>query len=300
MTMRYVAVGVESAYGTPVDTTVCRMTQVSDPVNRNPAVEESLDSTSASAIYGGIYKVSGTFEGLFRPTAMADLFHGLTGDATSPYELQDNPKPLTIQIGDDQAGGTGYKTTYSGCGLTRCEITCAVKEFVRTRWTWIGAAGNPVTAAASSRTYGGSDTPSVFYNAVFQIASADVPAKSATVVIERRMDEDYYYIGSQFLKGLYLNGLSDVNGVLTFGAGEWGYIEDVINSPTGTNALSGGALDMTFKTPDNVSQNGAINIADVRMTEMNRSVTGRNQWEKTANYRAVITQPSDFSVTLGA
>jgi hypothetical protein len=309
---RFVEFGVETSYGATQGTrTGVKLTQFSDPVNRNPVVEESLDQTAASAIYGGIYKPSGTLEGLLRPKGMEGMFHALTGDTTAAtsLEFQDTMKSLTMVVGDDQAAaGSGKYTLYNGVGLTRCEISCNVKEFVRTRWNYIAGKAVVLTSGPTV-SYASNDVPSVFYNAEFTIDGSPVPAKGVTIVMERKVDEDYYYIGSPFLQGIYLSGLSDINGTITFGAGEWDRIEDVlIASGLATaggnqlnpvmNDLVGGELELVCMDPDGVAPTVTITLADVRITEMNRSVTGRNQWEKTVNYRAVMTDPSDCLINL--
>lgn len=309
---RFVEMGIETTYGATQGTRQgVKLTQFSDPVNRNPVVEEALDQTAASAIYGGVYKPSGTLEGLLRPKGMQYMFQALMGDtgAVTDLEFQDNMKSLTMVVSDEQAAaGAGKCVLYNGVGLTRCEVSCNVREFVRTRWNYI-AGKAVILSAAPTVSYASNDVPSVFYNAALTIDDVEIPAKGVTIVMERKVDEDYYYIGSPFLQGIYLNGLSDINGTMTFGAGEWDRIEDVlvasgIATTGGTQLnpvmddLAGGELELVCKDPDGVGPIATFTIADVRITEMNRSVTGRNQWEKTVNYRAVMADPSDFTLNL--
>ena len=305
MVSRGIDVGIESTYGNVQATrTGVRVTQFSDPVNRNVVVEEALDQVSASAIYGGVYKVGGTLEGVFRAKGMGPLLQAFTGAAASTGEMQlgETPKSLSMGVGDDQGN---LLSVYTGVGLTQMELTCNVKEFIRARFSYIGQKATVTHAAGSIAAIPADDLPSVFYNAELTLDTVAVPAKNCSITFQRMMDEDYYYIGDPFLKGMYLNGLSDVSGTLTFGSGEWERVMAVATGGTGnsvlpgdSNPLGGGTLQLIGNTPDGTTPVLTIDLADVRFTEFNRSVQGRNMFEKSVNFRCQVESAADVKITL--
>lgn len=305
MVSRGIDVGIETAYGTVQATrTGVRVTQFSDPVNRSVVVEEALDQVSAAAIYGGVYKVSGTLEGVFRAKGMGPLMQAFTGAsaATGAMTLGETPKSLSMGVGDDQGN---MLSVYTGVGLTQMELTCNVKEFIRAKFSYIGQKATVTHSTGSIAAIPANDLPSVFYNAELTLDSVAVPAKNCTITFQRKMDEDYYYIGDPFLKGMYLNGLSDVSGSLTFGSGEWERIMAVSTGGTGnatlpgdSNPLGGGALTLIGNTPDGTTPILTIDLADIRFTDFNRSVQGRNMFEKSVNFKCQVAAPEDVTITL--
>lgn len=288
-----------------------RVTGMGDPVNRNPVFEEACDISVATYASGGVYKVSGTIDALFRFDSFAPLLRSLLGSSNGTFT--DTPKSYAFCIGDDQAG---TQTAYYGCGISSMELTFSVKEFVKARMSWIGQKGQVVTGVdptwvADPTT----DLPAVFYNAIISVDGSAIRAKNVTLKIDRKFDEDYHYIGSPMLQGLYMNGQTDLSGTITLGSGQWTELQNVITGGTGEsitanmltetagsenlNELYSGALVITLHDL-NGNELGTITAGNIVFTEMNRSVTGRNQWDKTVNFRVVLPTNDSFSITAAA
>jgi hypothetical protein len=324
VSQRFFAVGAEGTYGTEAasGTIKCiKVTSMGDPTNRSPAFEEAIDTATYAFAAGGPYKVSGTLEGLFRFGNMIPLLNSVCGASVSTdWNLTDTPVSLTAIVGDDQGNS---QTLYTGVGMKSLELTFATKEFVKSKWGWIGQASKVLTANIAKPVFTEQSTgtdpisePSVFYNMVLTVGGSNVTAKQMTMTIDRKFDEDYYFIGSPSLQGLYMNGITDINGTMTFGGGEWTRLKSAMMG-TGTadgtglpgtkldpakNELGSGALVILMKDKDGNTL-GSIRTANqgkVVFTEMNRSVQGRNQFEKTITYKIIAPQSTDFVIRMGA
>lgn len=303
-----------------------RATGIGDPVNRNPAFEEALDISVPTYAVGGPYVVNGTVDALLRFNSFAPLFQSLLGDPdTGKYYLTDVPRSFAFMVGDDQAtwtaggmtGQHGAQSTYYGCGISSMELTFAVREFVRARMTWIGQKAqvndNPSTfvdpAWYSAPT---ADNAAVYYNAVIEVDGVPLTAKSVTLRIDRKFDTDYHYVGSPLLQGLFMNGQTELGGYMTLGAGEWDTLKNVITGGNATtittsasnithigtdtkNELDTAPMEIKLFDKDAVAV-GHIVAGTVVFTESNRSVTGRNQWDKTVNYRIIVPTSTDFYI----
>ena len=299
----------------------------SDSVDRGVVIEESMDQVAASDIEAGTYVVKGSISGAFRtdPTSLK-LLVGSMGvqDGSTPagtYYLEQTPQELALFIIDEQANASaGTGTYYEGVGISGMEFNIEVKKFATVKWSWIGMRGittDSPTNDAIPPTY--SSFPMyVFYNAVLSFDDATLKLKGLTMSIERKMDEDYYYIGSQFLQGLFYNGLTTLGGTFNLGAGEWDLLERTINGTTSAggldgahtqfaaenkNAIASGALVVTLTPPGGSADEGkpvvVITAASCKVTSMSRDVTGRAMWNKTAQWQGQISASSDFSVVVG-
>jgi hypothetical protein len=282
-----------------------------DPVNRNPAFEEACDIPVATYAVGGPYKVSGTVDALLRFNSFSPLFTSMFGASTGgSWNLTDTPKSYAFCIGDDQAG---TQTMYYGCGISSMEFTLAVKEFVKARMTWIGQIGQVTTGVTPTWVADPTvDLPAVYYNAMIKVDGTAIRTKGATLRIDRKFDEDYMYIGSPMLQGLYMNAQTELGGTLTLGGGQWTELLDVITGGEATkitanmltttagtenlNQLYSGTLSFVLHDL-NGNELGTIDAGEVVFSESNRSVTGRNQWDKTVNFRVVVPTSTSFAIT---
>lgn len=312
-----------------------RVTTMSDPINRNVIVEEAIDQVAASAVYGGTYKTGGSFEGMFRPHQMADVLASAFGKVKTSESANDVYRfnqtadvSLNLYIEDEQAtpttttfsAGKGIGILYTGVGIMAMDITASVKEMVKAKFTWIGQRAfivNPASITAVNF-LDVDEEPSVFYNTVLTFADKPFRAKSFTLNSTRKFDEDYYFIGSEFLQGLFINGLNELGGSMTFGAGEWdqlqlaitgsitaGMLDDKIASSANdflganANTLGRGKINIKLYNPSGSASVAEFVIDEAVITEMNHSVTGRNQWEKTANWRAILNPENGKNFALG-
>jgi len=300
-----------------------RVDSFSDGVDRGDVSEESIDQVSDSRIDGGTYVSNGNFSGSLRvdPSSIK-LIEGFMGkqDVGTPantYYMEQVPQEMQIFAVDEQANSNaGTGTYYQGVGIESMEINLEVKKQATAKWGWIGQRGvttdTPVNDA-SPPDY--DDYPYfVFYNAVLTFGGSAVRMKSLTLTAERKFDKDYIFIGSQFLQGLYYNGKATLGGTFTLGSGEWDLLERTINgttSPGGLdgahtqftgvndNAIASGTLVISFNKPTHDATHPmVITVQTCKITSMNRSVTGRNQWEKSVKWKGQVSEPSDFSIVV--
>lgn len=278
-----------------VDGTPIRVTGMSDTVNRTPAFEEAVDITVATYAVGGPYVANGTVDMLWRNTAVQLLMASMLG-ATNVFT--DTPATCSIDIGDE-AGN--YMTQYTPAVFSSCELTLNVRDFVRTRWTWLASKGTDTQAGATGSS-APADQAAVFYNATIKVGNSAIDCKTATLRIDRKFDTDYFYIGSPWLQGFYQNGQTELGGTLTLGAGQYTELAYVISGGTSAhiitecnNELKQAALEITLKDKD-CNPLAVITCGYIVFSEMSRSVTGRNLWDKSINYRVVLPANSDFEI----
>jgi hypothetical protein len=300
-----------------------RVTGIGDPVSRNAAFEEAIDISVATAAVGGAYKVSGTIDATLRFASFSRLFEAMLGFASSDgnYYLGDTPVSYSFLIGDDQAG---RQTQYKGCGISSMEFNLSVGQFITTKISWIGKNAVEITPGQEVEpawlVAPTADAPAIWYNAIVKVDNTPITAKSITLRLDRKFDQDYHFIGSPLLQGLYMNGQTEASGTITLGSGEWselkavlvGSTSDAVHSITapatgvtqtlGTeskNELYTGAFSIDLHDKDGVKV-GAIVAGDVVFNESNRSVQGRNQWEKSINYRVIVPTATSFYINPGA
>lgn len=338
MTDRLVAIAINSScdYGVnTIGTTISgtfnkfRGSAVADSVNRSPVIEETMDTLAPASIKGGVYAVSGNIDGTLRGDPgsinMLNVFMGKQATTVTAGHFVLSSQPFydsagtgnaTLLVYDEQAnGGDGTGTYYTGLGLNSMEISLNVKDYAKVKFGFIARRGitthGALATAPTEPTSWDSFPMSVFYNAVLQFASGTLETKGITIKAERKFDTDYQFIGSQFLQGLYQNGLSNLGGTLTLGAGEWELLSQVINGTTsagtldsdnsefdGTleNTMATGKLELTLYKPDATAEILKITVEKCIITDMNRSVQNRNMWEKTVSWQAELPDPDDFLI----
>lgn len=328
-----------------------RVNSFSDSANRDVIIEEAIDQVAAASIYGGTYGANGQFEAAFRgwDFATSGLLLGALGSQTPEnvasnsahgaglkYTLTMVPQPLALKIVDEQATDTsgsntvsGTTTVYRGVGITNMEINLNVKEYSRSTFQWIARRSEVFDSAYNSANNTVSGEPAIFYNAVLKWKGEGastyetLKCKGFTMTLARTMDQDYFYIGSEFLQGLYYNGLTDLGGEITLGAGDWQRIRTMlagettagkntldedkqeffgsVNPSTGAttvlaNAIPGGEFIIVLHKPDGTKEAAKITCNKAKLTDMSRSVQGRNQFEKKVNWKAQINDTDKFSI----
>jgi hypothetical protein len=339
------------ASNTPKFKTI-RVNSFSDSANRNSIIEEAIDQVAAASIYGGTYSSSGQFEASFRgwDFASSGLLEGALGGQTPAavasnsahgaglkYILTMVAMPLALKVVDEQATDTsgsntvsGTTTVYRGVGITNMDINLNVKEYAKSTFQWIARRAEAFdigyNTAAPNNVINGE--PAIFYNAVLKWTPdggsvETLKCKGFTMTLARTMDQDYFFIGSEFLQGLYYNGLTNLSGQITLGAGDWPRIRTmitgattggnnvldqanqeffgVVNPSTGTttvlaNAIPAGKFEIVLHKPDGLKEVAKITCDKAKLTEMNRSVQGRNQFEKTVSWQAQINETDKFAI----
>jgi len=321
---RFFAVaGPEATYGATQnlsDFKKIRVTGIGDPVNRNPSFEEAIDISVATYAVGGPLAVNGTIDALLRFNSFAPLFNSLLGatNVSGDYYLSDTPQSYNFLIGDDQAN---TQVLYTGAGISSMELTLAVREFVRARMTWI--ARKPIILSKSSfvtpdwYTAPSNDPAAVYYNAVVKVGDTPIKAKNITLRIDRKFDTDYHFVGSPLLQGLYMNAQTELGGTMTLGGGEWTLLNQVLAGSATGDQITTATGDITTVGTDtknelgsgsfeidlfdlNGNKVGSIHAGTCVYSESNRTVTGRNQWDKSVNYRIVVPTIDAFYISPGA
>lgn len=353
ITFGYATATDNITYQNPANTTTpafksLRVTSFSDTSNRSVIVEESIDQVSAASIYGGTDGVNGQFEAAFRgwDFHLSGLLAGALGAQTptdttavtnvrkvgKKYILSMVPQVLALKIVDEQATDTagsnnviGTTTIYRGVGINSMELALQVKEYVKATFQWMGRRAEVFDAPYNtSSTVNGE--PAIFYNATLKWepytgssygTAETIKCKGFTMTLSRTMDQDYFYIGSEFLQGLYYNGLTDLGGEITLGAGDWQRIRATISGAVtggnkvldqankeffGTradgnvlaNAIPAGRFTVVLHNPAGTYEVTKIVCDMAKLTEMTRSVQGRNQFEKKVSWKAQINVTDTF------
>lgn len=299
-----------------------RSAQFGDVVNRNPIQEEAMDVSVAAEIDAGTYGLSGTLETALRvDPATQVLFGSLCGKQTSGHDytlyLTQTPQELSIRVTDEMARASGVtegtSVYYMGCGMSSCELTLNVKEYAKCKWSWIGRRGISIFTPDNDAVSTFTDYPMlVFYNAVLTFGGSTIKCQGVTLTIDRKFDTDFFYIGSQFLQGIIMNGMTTLGGSLNLAADEWLLLNRTINGTVsagaldGTkhefqgdnaNALASGILSLTFRKPDaTAAAEVIITCQNCKITDMNRSVQNRNRWEKSVSFQCAMSATTDFSI----
>lgn len=314
--------------------------------NRNPTTEEGLHTFSYTFIAGGVYKPTGNLEGYYRCDSnvgngiIAAIFGGeMTAEnkttysvpttlsygsgvtpfsfamgASPVYKLGAEIWPYTMQLVED-GPGSDKMIEFKNVLFQNLELTFDTREFPKFRVDYIAGPSKNVGAAAGIPTFT-TTKPAAFYNAVIETSVdnganwVQLGCKSLTLRITRKIDENYVYIGSPFLAGPALNGVTDVEGNFTTGAGESelelfdAIFHDETNSTTGeiyedTNAMKTFALRFALFDTD-FKFMGFFNAGMAVLTEGSKTVQGRQVIERTINYKCYGEEGSMYFIVPAA
>lgn len=298
---RYVKIGEESgSYGSGTvsgELAGLLVTNVNDPVDRAPIVEECISGFIANSAFGGALKVGGSLEGSLRPVQMMPLFKALFGESTPVGDTTTFtlglPTALVVEIGEQVTNNASMSTKYNGVGIKSCTMEFTPKEIVTAKFDWMGKNfANGTFSAPSSYT---SEDPVVFYNAVISIGGSPVSTiKSMNLTIDRKLDEDQYTLGAFDVQRLTINGMTEITGDLTFTESEYVQYKKAMtgddtkttiaeNNPLGTVAITISCTDMS---------NPGVQVMLITMpvtvyTDVDRTIQGMNEIEKQVKYRVV-------------
>lgn len=151
--------------------------------------------------------------------------------------------------------------------------------------------------------------PAAFYNAVIETSTDNFASaantktlgcKSLTLNVTRKFDENYVYIGSPFLSGAAINGVSEVSGNFTTGAGldEYNLFDSIFHDAANTsnNKKAAGEILQDTNAMNSFSLRFALFDTDFRMigfftagtavlTEGSKNIQGRQVIERTINFQ---------------
>lgn len=303
--------------------------------NRNPTTEEGLHTMSYSFIAGGVYKPTGSLEGYYRcdsnvgngiiaaifgseMTAGQKLTYEVPtslsyGSGATPFAFDVSTAPVyylgaeifphTMRLVED-GPGTNAGIEFKNVLFQNLELTFDTREFPKFRVDYIAGPSKNVNLSSVANPTFTTTKPAAFYNAVIEVCEdteATTPVwstlgcKHLTLRIARKIDENYVYIGSPFLAGVALNGVTDVEGNFTTGAGAAelslfnAIFHDAANTTTGeiyedTNAMKTFALRFALFDTD-FKFMGFFNAGQAVLTEGNKTVQGRQVIERTINFK---------------
>lgn len=269
----------------------------------------------------------------------SDQWYDIKADGTkqkfstdfASYQMTMQPYPLAIRVVDEQAktgvNQYGMVKIYRGCAISSAELTLNVKEYSMIRCSWIGRRAETYTKVDAAATEGKWATyvtnitstipgqPSMFYNAVLGFGTSKLKATGITISINRPINQDLFYIGSQFLQDLVYNGITELGGTLTLGSPEYETLKIMLSGSaesnietldqgkqefggTLANEIPSGVLTLYFRSPDGTATAGYIRIDEAKLTEASMSVQGRNQWEKSVNWSGIIDANNKKNFTI--
>jgi len=322
-----------------------RVDSFSEAPNRSVIIEESIDQVAAASIFGGVDSITGNFACNFRgwDFHLNGLLLGALGlqtpasvasntahNAGYKYELAMAPATLALKIVDNQATDTtgsnnvlGTTTIYRGVGITGFNLGLNAKETVKATVNWLAKRAEAFDIGYNTTSTINGD-PAIFYNAVLKwtptAGSAEtMKCKGFTMDLSRTMDTDNIYIGSEFLQGLYYNGLTALGGQITLGPGDWQRIRTMMTGATTggvntldegkreflgdaatgnvlANAIPSGKLEVIMHTADGSKEVAKITCNMAKLTEAARDVSGQNMFNKTVNWQAQINTTDKFEI----
>ena len=300
--------------------------------NRNPTTEEGLHTMSYSFIAGGVFKPTGSLEGYYRCDSNVGngIIAAIFGSEMTAGDKTANSVPTTLSYGSGTtpfsfAMGTSpvyylgaelfpytMRLVEDGPGIDKAiefknvlfqnlELTFDTREFPKFRVDYIAGPSKDIGTVTDTPVWTATK-PAAFYNAVIETSIdagttwTSLGCKSLTLRIARKIDENYIYIGSPFLAGPALNGVTDVEGNFTTGAGESelalfnAIFHDASNTGNGseifedTNAMKTMLLRFALFDTD-FKFMGFFNAGTAVLTEGSKTVQGRQVIERTINFK---------------
>lgn len=266
--------------------------------------------------------------GIMGYQTVATVANPATGFATGyRYELAMAPATLALKYVDEQANQNGGVTRiHRGVGITGANITLRAKQYVTVDVNWMSRRVEVFDLPYPSETEPTGD-PAMFYNAVLKWTPDGGAAEAFkclefTMNIQRPIDTDNFGIGSQFLMDMAYNGLTDLGGSITMSPTDWDklrsmiagtsddtintldegrkeFFGEVTNTTTTTvlaNAIPSGQMEILLHKPDGSQVVGRFLAQSCKLTEATASAQGRQKYNKTITWRAVINNTKNFYV----
>lgn len=319
MAIRGLAYSQYTAWGT--EPTVYKSLPITDfsfNVNRNPITEKAMNVSGEPKIYGGTYGVTGSLAAAYRPTEFSTIIaHGVMSKTSWSSGASSG-------IGDFAESTNGYKnffniacgdeygniSTFASCAFTSCELSLRSGEMGKVTFNWVGVKKADANPASISTPSYSEDIP-IFYNAVLQIGGALAKITGITVRINRPLSSDDYVIGSEFTQSIIQSDSCTVEGTLNLSNKEYAKIQTAITCGDGTNddeaewdqldeaksnAINMGVMSLQFNNPSGSGTAlGGIYLTNMMISTTDVSVTGRQRFEKTLNFRCQTTDTTGIS-----
>lgn len=289
---RYVEVGLETgSYGDGTGTPAAiKVTSISYDIDRGVLKDEVIDSYVAGDGYPGPLKITGSFECNLRPMQFENVIYALMGtlSAGSPnaYTLGE-PKAMILNVGDLYGASGGVERQFAGVGIKSGSFTFEAKELVKASFDFV--ARSYLDAAYSFPSYT-SENPAICWGMTVSIGGSPVTSiKEMTLEIDRKIDEEQFVIGSFYLNGLLMTGVTEVGGTLTFTESQYAEIKRAIYGTTaGTtipalNTLGKPAITITCTDTDGTTAL-VITMPVTIYTKQGTEFSGKDEAGKTVDY----------------
>jgi len=222
---RYCQVGIETGFGAGAGSYTAGYTnRASFDFSKEVLKEETIEQPLPVNMLGGPVKISGTVEANMRYDVMLpEIFMSIFGSGgytvtgeSAPYTHCWTPdevdKSLEIKIGETE-GDVAWELT--GCGVNSLELTVVAGEIAK--WSADFIAKDVSKGTFSAPSYTDISSPLTWVHASLKNDAVDITnVKSASVKVDRSLDEDKFEIGSVFRTGLGVGGMGSITGTLEF------------------------------------------------------------------------------------
>jgi len=279
------------ARGIMVNNVAVPVSDVSYNAQRNPIVEKSFGHATEPEIYGGGVVYTGSFGGAYRPgnngwQTVIKQFMG--GNQAANVETFAPDSVIPIKVSDE------FDNTFEfgSCAITSIEINCNVNDYTKITANWIGtfasySTNNPCSSAEYTAPI------SVFYNTKI----GNMKVKSLRLRLERPFDQQNFIIGSEYLQDLVQNDNVTISGSFTVSPTDYDLFKSIYltgdplsKTPSNANKnqiiVDGATIE--FRNPEGTSTIGTIVISKFALTDGDASANGRNQFEKTINFKVPV------------
>lgn len=121
------------------------------------------------------------------------------------------PMSFTLQEAKPDLSGVAQPFTYTGCRISEWELSCAVDEFAKLKFSVIGQAETTATALAVA-SYPTANKPYTFVQGTVTVGGVATSVKSLNVKGSNTLADDRFFMGSVLRKRPEENALRDITG----------------------------------------------------------------------------------------
>ena len=287
------------------------ITDFSFNVARNPISEKAMNVAGEPKIYGGTYGVTGSLSAAYRPAEFATII-------TDGLMCKGTGGASAAGIGDFAEATSGYKcffdltcgdefgntSSFASCAFNSVELSLKAGEMGKVSFNWVGVRELASGGSITTPSYDG-DIP-IFYNAVLTFGSTLIKATGLTIKINRPLSADDFVLGTEYTQGIIQSDSCVVEGTINLSNKEYATLVsaattgDTTNWATlnaaKTNTVAMGAMTLQFNNPaGSGTALGGIYIPNMMVSTVDVSVSGRQRFEKTLNFKCQTTSTAGIS-----
>lgn len=277
----FVALGEESAYGTPVSTTVNnRVFSVS--MGRSQERERTTHLSQSSAAFAvntfdGFEIAGGTIETPLTYKGLGMLIKAAVGSVTTsggsaPYTHTYNPSATLPSLTIDVQRGTGSSEKFEGCMISTMTISCEAGAEARASFEIIAETA-AARASAITPTFGDGGQVFHFQSSELSFNSVDYKMRSMELTLDNKL-ERVNYLGSKITAQPQISDVREVTLTVTF---------DLEDNNLYNAQLAGTSSDVvvTFTSGDDSFQ---ITLRNAEITEYSDDVNSFGRIERTVTF----------------